>query len=105
MRGNLHSILEKYGEQGVAALSAATPKDTGLTADSWFYEIEDGAGTSTITFGNHNVKDGVNIAVILHYGHATRNGGYVVGYDYINDAIRPIFDNLAEAAWKEVAGK
>lgn len=95
-------ILKKYGQMGVEALSAATPVDTGLTAASWSYELiqnKDGIG---IEWRNDNVVDHVNIAVILQYGHATRNGGWVKGRDYINPALQPIFDNIAKESWKEV---
>lgn len=96
------TILAKYGEQGVAALSAATPRDTGKTASSWSYEIIQNGSSLSVVWNNSNVNQGVNIAVILQYGHGTRTGGYVVGIDYINPALRPIFDSLADAAWKEV---
>lgn len=95
-------ILDKYGKQGVAALQAATPKDTGKTAESWTYQIERKAGGVALTFHNTNRNKGVPIAVILQYGHATGNGGYVEGVDYINPALRPIFEKLAEEAWREV---
>lgn len=94
--------LAKYGEMGVSALANATPKDTGLTAASWKYEIEYNSESTIIRWINTNVVDHVNIAVILQYGHGTRNGGYVTGRDYINPALRPIFDQIAEQAWKEV---
>ena len=94
--------LDKYGRQGVAALSSATPVDSGLTAKSWYYEIENKNGSATITFNNSNIQNGVPIAIILQYGHGTRNGGWVEGRDYINPAIRPIFDEIANEAWREV---
>lgn len=94
--------LDKYGREGVAALSSATPIDTGKTASSWYYEIENKNGSATISFYNSNVNKGQNIAILLQYGHGTRNGGYVQGRDYINPAIQPIFDKIAETAWKEV---
>lgn len=94
--------LDKYGKEGVAALSSATPVDTGLTANSWYYEIEHRDGSATISFKNSNIKDGVPIAIILQYGHATGTGGWVEGRDYINPAIQPIFDKIAENAWREV---
>lgn len=94
--------LDKYGKEGVAALSAATPVDSGQTANSWYYEIVNKNGSVTITFNNSNIQNGVPIAVILQYGHGTRNGGWVQGRDYINPAIRPIFDKIADEAWKEV---
>lgn len=98
----MNNILDKYGKQGVSALSSATPVDSGLTANSWTYEIENKGDQVTIFWGNTNVNKGVNIAVILQYGHGTRNGGYVAGRDYINPAIRPVFDAIANEAWKEV---
>lgn len=94
--------LDKYGREGVAALSSATPKDTGLTASSWYYEIENKNGSAKITFNNSNIQNGVPIAIILQYGHGTRNGGWVEGIDYINPAIRPIFEKIANDAWREV---
>lgn len=96
------SCLDKYGRRGVEALSSATPVDSGTTAKSWYYKIEHKSGSSTISFYNSNVNNGVPIAIILQYGHATRNGGWVEGRDYINPAIKPIFDEIAGAAWKEV---
>lgn len=95
--------LDKYGRQGVDALSAATPIDSGKTAASWKYKITRSHGSATISWYNTNENDGVNIAVILQYGHGTRNGGYVRGRDYINPAMQPLFDEIAESAWKEIA--
>lgn len=95
-------ILDKYGREGVAALAAATPVDSGLTASSWYYEIKNTPGSVSITFNNSNIQNGVPIAIILHYGHATGNGGWVEGRDYINKAIQPVFDKLANEAWREV---
>ena len=94
--------LDKYGREGVAALASATPVDTGLTASSWRYEIKHGNDSVSIAFYNDNIQNGVPIAIILQYGHGTRNGGYVQGRDYINPAIKPIFDKITEDAWKEV---
>ena len=94
--------LDKYGREGVAALASATPVDTGLTANSWYYKIENQNGRVSISFLNSNVNKGVPIAIILQYGHCTRNGGWVQGRDYINPAIQPIFDKIVESAWKEV---
>lgn len=94
--------LDKYGREGVAALASATPVDTGLTASSWFYRIEQKKGSATISFHNSNIQNGVPIAIILQYGHGTGTGGWVEGRDYINPAIQPIFDRIANAAWKEV---
>lgn len=96
------SILDKYGQQGVAALSSATPVDSGKTANSWGYVIEQKKGSVTITFTNTNIQNGVPIAIILQYGHGTSNGGWVEGRDYINPALRPIFDKLVDEAWREV---
>ena len=94
--------LNKYGRQGVAALASATPIDSGETASSWYYEIENNKESATITFYNSNVQNGVPIAIILQYGHGTRNGGWVEGRDYINPAIQPIFDQIVDDAWREV---
>lgn len=99
---NLNAILNQYGQEGVEALRAATPMDTGTTANSWSYSIHKGTGSITITWSNSNIVDGVPIAVILQYGHGTRNGGYVHGTDYINPAMKPIFDKIAQRAWEEV---
>jgi len=94
--------LSKYGEKGVAALAAATPKDTGLTAASWSYEIEFKNNGLAIYWTNSHIEKHVNIAIILQFGHGTGTGGYVQGRDYINPAIQPIFDEIADSAWKEV---
>ena len=94
--------LDKYGREGVAALASATPVESGLTANSWYYEITNKNGSAAITFYNSNVNEGVPIAVILQYGHGTGTGGWVQGRDYINPAIQPIFDRIANEAWKEV---
>lgn len=96
------SDLDKYGREGVSALSSATPVDTGKTAGSWYYEIENRNGSATISFYNSNIQNGIPIAIILQYGHGTRNGGWVQGRDYINPAIQPIFDRIANDAWREV---
>lgn len=96
------SILDKYGKEGVEALKNATPVDTGLTAASWYYEIHNDGETAVLEFHNSNVNNYVNIAIILQYGHGTGTGGWVEGRDYINPAIQPIFDQLAQEAWKEV---
>ena len=94
--------LDKFGREGVAALSSATPKDTGKTASSWYYTIERGKGTASIVFNNSNIQNGIHIAIILQYGHGTGTGGWVEGRDYINPAIQPVFDQIAESAWEEV---
>lgn len=96
------SSFDKYGQAGVNALSSATPVDSGKTANSWYYEIERTKNTISITFYNSNINKGVLIAIILQYGHGTGTGGWVEGRDYINPAIQPIFDKMAEEAWKEV---
>ena len=96
------SDLEKYGKAGVAALSSATPVDSGLTAQSWYYKIENSKGAISIGFYNSNVNNGVSIAIILQYGHGTGSGGWVEGRDYINPAIQPVFDEILNDAWREV---
>ena len=102
-REGLHDgELDKYGREGVAALSSATPVDSGLTASSWYYEITNTKGSARITFYNSNVQNGVPIAIILQYGHGTGTGGWVEGRDYINPAVQPLFDKIAESAWREV---
>ena len=95
-------VLDKYGQEGVTALSSATPVDSGQTANSWYYEIKRQNGSVSIVFNNSHINKGVPIAIILQYGHGTGTGGWVQGRDYINPAIRPIFDRIAEDAWKEV---
>lgn len=94
--------LERYGREGVAALASATPFDTGNTANSWYYEIVRTQGGVKIAFHNSNIQNGIPIAIILQYGHGTRNGGWVEGRDYINPAIQPIFDKITSDAWREV---
>ena len=94
--------LDRFGREGVAALASATPVDSSLTASSWYYEVVNRNGTARISFYNSNIQNGVPIAIILQYGHGTRNGGWVQGRDYINPAIQPIFDKIANQAWKEV---
>lgn len=94
--------LDKYGREGVTALASATPTDSGLTARSWYYEIKRQNGSVSIVFKNSNINEGVPIAIILQYGHGTGTGGWVQGIDYINPAIQPIFNRIAENAWKEV---
>ena len=94
--------LDKFGRDGVSALESATPVDSGKTAQSWYYKITNKNGSATISFYNSNINDGVPIAIILQYGHATKNGGWVEGRDYINPSIQPIFDKIAKNAWREV---
>ena len=95
-------ILDKYGVEGVNALSAATPVESGKTATSWYYRIERSRNSVKLEFLNSNVVNGVPIAIVLQYGHGTNNGGWVEGRDYINPAIQPIFDKIAARAWEEV---
>ena len=96
-------VLAKYGEMGVQLLSANTPVDTGKTASSWSYEVIDDDQGISVIWSNSNVEKGwANVALLLQYGHATGTGGYVRGIDYINPALKPVFDELAEAAWTEV---
>lgn len=98
----LSSALGRCGEKGVIALKSATPIESGLTAAAWRYKVKVGKKYSTITWYNDHVNKNVNIAIILQYGHATGNGGWVEGHDYINPAIKPIFDNFASEIWMEV---
>lgn len=95
-------LLDKYGKLGVEALKENTPVDTGLTKNSWKYDIVHKKERFSINFYNTNISDGVSIAIILQYGHGTRNGGWVEGIDYINPALKPIFDELSDALWKEM---
>lgn len=101
-QNNILKGLEMYAQEGVEALTKATPVDTGLTASSWYYKIETKNNSVTINFCNSNIQNGVPIAIILQYGHGTRNGGWVQGRDYINPAIQPIFDKIVDKAWGEV---
>lgn len=98
-------ILDKYGKAGVDALASSTPVDTGLLKDSWYYKIENHNGTAKLIFYNSDIENGCPIAIIIQYGHATRNGGWVEGRDYINPALKPIFDKLADEAWREVTNR
>lgn len=99
---NIKSVLEKYGKVGVNALKEATPKDTGKTSESWTYNVTVTKTLCRIDWRNTNIVDGVPIALILQYGHATRNGGYVEGIDYINPTMKPIFEDILNKVWKEV---
>ena len=96
------AILSKYGERGVELLRSATPVKTGKTASSWRYEINVSKGRYSINWLNDNIHNGVNIAIILQYGHGTRNGGYVAGKDYINPVMQRIFEEMADELWREV---
>lgn len=101
-KNNPENILKKYGEIGVKSLKEATPKDTGYTASCWGYEITKNKDGYSIIWTNSNIVDGVPIAIIIQYGHATRNGGYVSGIDYINPALKPVFEKIANEVWREV---
>jgi hypothetical protein len=100
---NIRRFLESYGQEGVKALASATPVDTGKTADSWGYEVVINKNSYSLVWTNSNVVDGVPIAIVLQYGHGTRNGGFVQGRDYINPAIQPIFDKISEKIRDEVS--
>lgn len=102
---NARRILDQYGREGVAALSAATPVDTGETASSWYYEIVQNAESTSLVFKNNSkTKTGIPIAILLQYGHGNGQGAYIQGRDFINPAVQPIFDEIANKAWKEVVG-
>lgn len=94
--------LDRYGREGVAALASVTPVDSGVTANSWYYKINRDKGSVSISFHNSNIQNGVPIAIIIQYGHATGTGGWVEGRDYINPAIRPVFDKILNKVWGEV---
>jgi hypothetical protein len=102
MHGGLYKAVEAYASEGTAALQAATPVDSGITAASWSHEVEISGNGAKISWVNSHVHNGVNIAIILQFGHGTGTGGYVQGRDYINPAMRPVFDKIAEGVWKEV---
>lgn len=99
----LIDILRKYGDAGVAALEKATPMDTGETASSWSYSIVEGDGEATLSFNNSAQNEGIPIAILIQYGHGTGTGGYVQPNDFINPAMKPIFQKIADDAWKEVS--
>lgn len=96
------NMLNEYGQEGVRALASATPVDSGETASCWTYEIEKTATTTTLVWKNTNINDGANIAILIQYGHGTGTGGYVSGQDYINPAIKPVFDKIAQELWRGV---
>ena len=102
IKGRLVRLLERYGKEGVAALAAATPVASGLTASDWGYTVVSKADTTQLIFTNSNVVDGIPIVILIQYGHATRHGGYVQGRDFINPAIQPIFDRIVNEGWQEV---
>lgn len=99
---DIRPILEAGGQMGVKALASATPRDSGLAANSWGYKISGGKNYATITWTNTDVENGFPVAIMLQYGYGTGTGGYVQGVDYINPAIQPIFDQIAEKVWKAV---
>ncbi len=102
IHGHIFSTLAHYGDEGVAALSAATPVDSGETANAWFYEILQDETSYSIIWGNSHVNEGRQIAVLIQYGHGTGTGGFVEGRDYMNPALQPIFDRIADEAWRAV---
>lgn len=102
-RGDISAELSRWGKEGVDALSSATPIDSGLTAISWGYKVVyKGRRPIRIEWFNTNVKDGTPIAILIQYGHATRSGAYIQGRDFINPAMRPIFDKITREIWKKV---
>ena len=103
MKSNYNSIFEKYGKEGVRLLSSATPVDTGKTSESWTYDVKKSKRGISIEWSNSNVINGVQIAVIIQYGHGTQNGAYIQGQDYINPVIKPLFDILTNDIWKDVS--
>ena len=103
LKRDIYKALDFYGQKGVEALSAATPVDTGLTAASWKYEIQEANGSYSLVWTNSNIaNNGMPIVLLLQYGHGTKSGGYVKGIDFINPALKPVFDSIAEVLWKEV---
>jgi len=102
LKRNYMAILHQYGQRGVEALAAATPKDSGITADSWGYKIEQGGGQVSIVWTNKNENQGLNIAILIIYGHGLHNGGYVQGNDFVTPALQPIMNEMAHQVWREV---
>lgn len=101
-KGDIFSQLEAYAREGVSALIAATPVDSGLAADSWDFEIENTRGSATIKWINKDIENGFPVAIMLQYGYGTGTGGYVQGQDYVNPAMKPVFDRIADKVWKAV---
>lgn len=99
---DIYKVLDRYGREGVAALSSATPADSGLASTSWDYKTEVNRKSASITWLNHDIENGFPVAVMLQYGYGTGTGGYVQGRDYINPAIKPVFDKIANSVWREV---
>lgn len=102
LKGDIYSDLDRFGQMGVDALRRATPIDSGITADAWSYRIIKRRSSTGIAWYNTNTNKGVNIAIILQYGHGTGTGGYVYGRDYINPAVQPLFDRIADNVWEKV---
>lgn len=102
IRGDFLKDLDRYGREGVEALRMATPKDTGKTADSWDYEIHKSRGKVEVVWTNSNIAEYIPVALLIQYGHATGNGAYIEGIDYINPAIKPIFEKIANSAWNSI---
>lgn len=102
LRGDIFSDLDRYGQLGVEALAKATPVDTTLTANSWGYRVIKNKRRPGIIWFNTNKVNGTSVAILIQYGHATGTGGYVNGRDFINPAMRPIFDKIADDVWKKV---
>lgn len=100
--GDIYRILDHYGKKGIEALIDYTPVDSGITADSWYYEVDIGPDKSSITWCNRNVHDGANVVLLLEYGHGTRFGGYVEGIDFVDPALQPIMDQIQKEVWREV---
>lgn len=100
--GDIFSALDRFAQEGVRALAANTPRDSGVTAASWTYSVEKTGREYSITWSNTNTENGFPVAIMLQYGHGTGNGGYVAGRDYINPALKPIFDKIADQVWKAV---
>jgi hypothetical protein len=98
----IFNVLDRYGRIGVDLLASATPRDTGETSESWRYTVTHKAGRHAITWYNTHVEDGINIAIIIQYGHGTGTGGFVEGIDYINPVIRPLFDKILDDVWRQV---
>lgn len=101
-KGGLYRSLDKYGAAGVSALASATPVETGLAASSWSYKVSVTGNSASIGWYNANKEGGLSVVILLQYGHGTGTGGYVAGRDFINPAIQPIFDKIADGVWKEV---
>lgn len=102
LKKNYLNIISDYAERGLEALKDATPKDSGITANSWNYQIEDKNGVTSLTYMNDSMNEGQHIVILLVYGHGTRNGRYVEGIDFVSPAIAPVFKKLADKIWREV---